>query len=81
LVEFTSIRLPEMLSELRRGAWYANGTGTCNATILVSDSDEEVRRGLPIGGYVSHIQEVLLGLIGGPKVRHFPLIDDAYLVK
>ena len=49
--------------------------------IRIGNRDQEIRSRLPIHGYVSHVDEVLPGVVRRPEVYHPPFVDEADLVK
>lgn len=44
-------------------------------------TNKEICRSLPIVGLIAHIDEILTGGSGRPKICHFAFRDDAYLVE
>lgn len=70
--------LRELVSCARRAVFEALAE---RASVWVCHCDEEVGRGLSVRGLVSHVDEVLPSVFGGPEVRHLALVEHANLIE
>lgn len=81
-VDLPDVRLAVIIREFIRGLGNLTPVSfTGRTSVGIGDGDKEIRSGLSIGWFVSHVDKVLAGERSWTVVDHSAIVDDTHFVE